>query len=265
MPHQSPICVSRKAALVIAHPGHELRVFHWLEQAHPVVFVLTDGSGSSNQPRLKSTTRLLNQAGAHSGRIFGRISDSELYQTILTGDFRLFMRLTEELSQALADEHVDYVAGDAIEGYNPAHDVCRLIINAAVEILRRRYDRSLENFDFLLAGPPDACPAHLRDGAHRLSLDDVDFERKINAAHGYPELLPEVAIALNVNAINAFRSECLRPVHDSMHRYRLEDPPFYERHGEKRVAAGLYREVLRYREHMLPLAEAIHRQVEQTA
>ena len=230
-----------------------------------MVFVLTDGSGPSDQPRLESTSRLLEQVGARSGRIFGRLTDRELYQSILGRDFGIFIRLTEELSEALAGEPVDYVAGDAIEGYNPAHDVCRFIVNAAVEIVRRRYDRSLDNFDFLLAGPPDACPAHLRDGAHCLSLNEVDFKRKINAARGYPELLPEVASALNANGLHAFRSECLRPVRDSNKRYALEEPPFYELHGEKRAATGFYREVLRYREHMLPLAEAIRRQVEQTA
>lgn len=34
---------SGRAALVVAHPGHELRVYGWLEQARPRVFVLTDG------------------------------------------------------------------------------------------------------------------------------------------------------------------------------------------------------------------------------
>jgi carbonic anhydrase/acetyltransferase-like protein (isoleucine patch superfamily) len=31
-----------KAAPVVAHPGHELCVYGWLEQARPLVFVLTD-------------------------------------------------------------------------------------------------------------------------------------------------------------------------------------------------------------------------------
>jgi hypothetical protein len=35
-----------RAALVIAHPGHELRALHWLRLSRPCVFVLTDGSGS---------------------------------------------------------------------------------------------------------------------------------------------------------------------------------------------------------------------------
>jgi hypothetical protein len=261
--YQSRIFFSQKAALVVAHPGHELRVFHWLERAHPLVFVLTDGSGASGQPRVESTTRLLQQVGACSGCIFGRLTDGDLYQSIIDQNFGLFIRILEELTESLAEEGINYIAGDAIEGYNPTHDVCRLIINAAVEKLRRRDDRSLLNFDFLLAGPPDACPSHLREGALWLSLNDQDFKRKMNAAQSYPDLWPEVANALNVNGPDAFRVECLRPVRDSTQGYILEEPPFYERHGENRVATGVYRQVLRYREHMLPLVEAIRRQVEQ--
>ena len=263
MLQQSPKCDSRKAGLVIAHPGHELRVYHWLEQDRPVVFVLTSGSGRSDQSRLESTTKLLEQVDARPGRVFGRFSDGEIYQSILRRDISLFIQIIEDLVESAAGEQIDFMAGDAIEGYNPAHDICRLVINAAVEILRRRHNYSLANFDFLLVGPPDACPSHLRNGAYWLHLNDKDFKRKLHAARDYPELWPEVADALRDNDPQAFRVECLRPVHDSMHRYRLEDPPFYERHGEKRVATGFYREVLRYREHMLPLAEAILRYVEE--
>jgi hypothetical protein len=48
-----------ESALIIAHPGHEIRVHGWLERAKPVVYVLTDGSGRSGQSRLASTARLL--------------------------------------------------------------------------------------------------------------------------------------------------------------------------------------------------------------
>jgi hypothetical protein len=56
--------------------------------------------------------------------------------------------------------------------------------------------------------------------------------------------------------------ECLRPVSNSCGRYSLNEQPFYERYGEKQVAAGFYTQVLRYREHMLPLAEGLRRYVE---
>ena len=38
--------------------------------------------------------------------------------------------------------------------------------------------------------------------------------------------------------------------------------PFYELYGERQVLAGHYDRVLRYREHMRPLAEAIQAHVE---
>jgi hypothetical protein len=39
-------------------------------------------------------------------------------------------------------------------------------------------------------------------------------------------------------------------------------PLFYELYGEKLVAAGHYEKVIRYREHMLPLAQAIRARTE---
>lgn len=262
MINRSSICSSRKAALVIAHPGHELRVYHWLEKAHPVVFILTDGSGRSEKSRLHSTTKLLEQVGARACAIYGCFTDRELYQSILARDVDSFIQLAEELADALAGEEVEYTVGDAIEGYHPAHDICHLLINAAAEILRRRQGFSLANFDFLLAGAPDTCPALLQSQAIRLCLNDGDFKRKLNAALCYPELLDEIQSAFSAHRPDAFRVECLRPVSNSCGRYSLNEQPFYERYGEKQVAAGFYTQVLRYREHMLPLAEGLRRYVE---
>src|SRR4051794_29308473 len=53
-----------RAALVVAHPGHELRVHGWIEAVRPLVHVLTDGSGSSGRSRLESTRRVLGPTGA---------------------------------------------------------------------------------------------------------------------------------------------------------------------------------------------------------
>lgn len=77
---------SARAALAIAHPGHELRVHSWLETAHPTVFVLTDGSWRCGQSRLGSTTRILARAGAELGSIYGRLTDRMLYAGILNHD-----------------------------------------------------------------------------------------------------------------------------------------------------------------------------------
>ena len=132
MTSNADACTDERTALVIGHPGHELRVHHWLERVRPVTFVLTDGSGHTDRSRIGSTTQVIERAGAARGAIYGALSDRALYQAILRADHALFAQLAQELAAALQQERVTCVVGDAAEGVNPGHDVCRLLINAAV-------------------------------------------------------------------------------------------------------------------------------------
>ena len=84
-----------KTALVIGHPGHELRVFHWLEVMRPAVFVFTDGSGRQGPSRLPSTTRILDQVGAATGLFYGPLTDAAAYTAILDRNVDLFCGLCE--------------------------------------------------------------------------------------------------------------------------------------------------------------------------
>src|SRR3954447_2801474 len=125
-------------ALIIGHPGHELRVHHWIERTRPLVFVLTDGSGHTGVSRLASTTAVLERAGATPGAIYGRLSDPEVYRAILDGNVDLFAGLAAGPAAALAGGGIGCAAGDAVEGFNPGHDACRLVINAALLRLAER-------------------------------------------------------------------------------------------------------------------------------
>ena len=90
-----------RTALVIGHPGHELRVHHWLERVRPVTFVLTDGSGHTDHSRLGSTTQVIERAGATRGAIYGALTDRALYSAILHEDHALFAQLAQDLAAAL--------------------------------------------------------------------------------------------------------------------------------------------------------------------
>ena len=248
---------SKRVALVIGHPGHELRVFHWLEMVRPVVFVLTDGSGGLGYSRLPSTTRILDQVGASRGSFYGRLTDCEAYKAILNRDFDLFIKLACQVSRFLVDETVSYVVGDSAEGYNPTHDVCRLVIGAAVDMANRSRVNEVGDFDFQLTGAADRSSGNYDI---RIELDDDAFARKMDVARSYSGLEPEVNAALINNSELAFRVECLRPV-NYRNIFRQDAKPYYEEYGEKRVAEGKYGEVIRYREHVLPLAEALRQMV----
>jgi hypothetical protein len=186
-----------RAALVVSHPSHELRIHAWLEQARPLTFVLTDGAGRAGEPRLPATTRVLAAADAPVGPIYGRLSDLALYAALLDGDVGLFVALAAELADALVAEGIELVAGDCAEGYSVAHDVCRMIVNAAVARAGRCSGRAIANADFLLLAAPDAFCAARRD-AIWVHLDDAQAQRKLDAAVAYhPKLAADVATALD--------------------------------------------------------------------
>jgi hypothetical protein len=184
------------------------------------------------------------------------MADRELYRALLDGHHRLFSSLAEELAETLRRESIAFVAGDAVEGFNPGHDVTRLLLNAAVAMLNAAGGERIENRDFPLDGAPATRAAQESGAAMRFQLDSAALARKLAAARSYPGLEHEVETALARFGPGAFATEWLREV-----RYGLTiddliaDPPFYEAYGEQQVAAGRYREVLRYSTHVAPLAE----------
>ncbi len=141
---------------------------------------------------------MLARTGATQGTIFGRLTDLEVYSAILKGDSDLFAGLVEELAQVFIRERIDYVVGDAAEGYSVAHDICRVMIGAAVELAETRHGHRVANFDFVVVGSPDDCPAEQRKEAIWLDLDEHAFARKVNAALTFsPKLALDIEAALS--------------------------------------------------------------------
>ena len=220
-----------------------------------MTFVLTDGSGHTEHSRLDSTTAVLERAGASRGAIHGAMSDQQLYQAILAGERDVFTKLVDELASALQQAGVTYVVGDAVEGFNPGHDVCRLLLNAALLRIEQATGQQLRNMEYPVEAPPDECPSEDRADAIFLTLDDEAFGRKMDAVRGYPEMAAEMERVREIYNTDVFRIECLRPVRYGLDiGHRFQHPCMYELYGEKQVAAGIYGEVLRFREHIAPLA-----------
>src|SRR5688572_30088410 len=129
---------SHKWALVVAHPGHELRAFHFLERTRPLVSVLTDGSGFQGQSRLNDTTCLLESAGATRDTVYGCFTDPEAYARLMARDGAPFVGAAHQLSYSFESHGITAVLTDAAEGYNPVHDLCRGIAEAGVRLCGAR-------------------------------------------------------------------------------------------------------------------------------
>src|SRR5687768_13632692 len=102
-PARSRVPMKRFPYLLVAHPGHELRLHRWLELARPSLFVLTDGSGSAGHSRVPSTRAVLANAGARAGSIVAPFTDHQIYHAILHRDAGTVAAMTLRLAEAFVD------------------------------------------------------------------------------------------------------------------------------------------------------------------
>jgi hypothetical protein len=237
--------------LLVAHPGHELLLHGWISRNRPVVHVLTDAAPHRSETRLGLTAALLRDAGARAGTIFGRLSDAEAYTMILERNVALLGSLVSELAEQLENEQPAILVTDAAEGYNPVHDLCRLIGGAAIELA----GVGTKQYEYAVVGDPRSLHADVV-----VELDDAEYARKMERARAQAAALADIDALLAQHGADAYRRETLCLVTDWA---AIGDAPaLYERYGEERVAAGNYVTVIRQREHMLPLRDALLAAVE---
>lgn len=269
--------------LVIAHPGHELRLYGWIAQTKPLVCILTDGSGSDDQPRLAATLNILQELGSEIGPVCGELSDRQIYRKMLHGEYDMFDDLCERLAALIAAQDIRTVVSDGIEGYNPTHDLCEVLVRTAVaitnnvtsttrtkdgkECLVRHYTIPLMG-DPRPTAQPAACraepanpPFQWGDGQCIIELNERELTHKLETMREYASqaggiLQQEVEDAFRSYGEDAFAREYLfasAAPGKEPERSFLQQKPFYESHGKQRVADGRYRDVIRFHEHVLPI------------
>jgi hypothetical protein len=229
-----------KNILIVAHPGHELRIFHWLERERPQVSILTDGSGGEASSRTAYSGKTLAAAGASRGPVFGEAPDRAWYDAILNRDAAPFIQAARAIAAAAGDEAEMCVVGDAADGYNPVHDLANAVASAVAARLRLTGTKVS-----LLASP--AIPMAGRP-ALTLALDEAALARKLAAVDAYQPLAEEA------RRVRELAPADVETLHESDFSWPPEFEPEWERFGRQRVAAGAYDRVITYRDHVRPLA-----------
>jgi len=237
------------AALIVAHPGHELRLYRWLEIARPHVFVLTDGSGAGPS-RIGSTLEVLHDVGCTAGSVGSLFSDREIYRLMLNDDVAPIVAATLDIADSIAECGIRSVVADAFELYNPIHDLCSVIAALACERASAATATVVRRYEYAVT---EASSGH----GERLELDDDALARKLAAAQRYDELRPEVERLIARIGLDALRHESLEPAEQGVALPRLTRKPFYETYGERRVAEGHYSTVIRYEPHFRAFGEKL--------
>jgi len=193
--------------------------------------------------------------------VFGAISDAAMYRALLEKNTPLLLDILSRIAASLVEHGIDFVAGDASEGFNPTHDICRVLINGAVALAERTSGRAISNYEFCLTEWEQDCQELHDDRCMHLRLEDELLRKKLDAAEEYAELRDEVRQAIGQRGTEHFHIECLREVCAPFAQNHDSGKPYYETWGEQRVVQGEYASVIRLKEHMLPIMEAVRDRV----
>lgn len=232
--------------LVLAHPGHELRIHHWIELHKPVVYLLTDGSGGKMKSRTHYSKDVIHRAGGRSGAVFGEISDKDWYDSILNHRSELFINVINTIVDDIPAGHRIQIVSDAVDGYNPMHDLAW----AFGQSIHNR----LAHHNVVI---PNLCSAAIPnvDGKTEVSiqLDAEARKRKIASVQGYTPLADEAKRVLELDP-TAFDQETLISQNFD---WREDHSPQWETIGKDRVASGLYQDCITYNEHVRPMLQLL--------
>ncbi len=190
-----------RTALVLAHPGHEVLLHRFMEETRPVVFVLTTGKARDGELPISTTMRIVRRAGGKIGSIFGRCTDKGLLQAFIRKEKTRFNALAQELADAFLLNGIEFVVGDPAEGIDPAHDLCRLLIDTASAIAAR-IQPALKNYEYPLCSRP-----MFRASSKILKVEGEAWFRKYSACKAYAHPVEDVKRIIACWGIDALREE----------------------------------------------------------
>ena len=241
--------------LFVSHPGHELFAYGWLAQTGASLCVLTDGSGHEHLPRVQETVRVIDLAEAKRGCLWGTVADQCLYESFLEQEADQFVSGTLQLAETLVEKRVKTFICDALEFQILAHDLAYVMAETAVAIAESRGHR-VEFYQLPIYKIEEAVG---REGSLRVRLDEATLEDKMRATKCYKSVVlqGEIDHFIKARGRDSFALETFIPAVSSLKAFETIEKPQWESHGEAMQDAGRYKEVIRLREHFLPMMEKI--------
>jgi len=107
-----------KRLMIFGHPAHELALFGFLQRFRPQIVIITDGGGKE---RIRQSRIGLESIGFEA--IYLNFAENDFYAALLRRDISFFENVSESLSLEIAASQPDQIFCDAVEFYNPVHDI----------------------------------------------------------------------------------------------------------------------------------------------
>jgi hypothetical protein len=243
--------------LVFSHPNHEIAVLGLINRLCPHLIYLTDGGGEARVDQTKEALEDYRPASTH----YLNRSEESLYDALLQGDSQFYRGVAAEVNAIAAHLDANSVYCDAVEFYNPVHDVALPVVRSAFALtdlpifeVPLVYQKAgvVEEFEF------QHIPGSLSSESFYIELSQDELTRKIATIKSgvYKMLFAQLGRAILDNVPHAGREHFLKA------RITLPSPApeqllRYEMRGRALKHLGAVREVITFDAHYAPIFHAL--------
>lgn len=260
---------------VLSHPNHELAVLGHLQRLRPHLLVLTDGGAAE---RVEQTRAQLARLGLLSDARFLSHPEEAFYEALRRRDAGFFRRVAGQVAERVAEVSPASVWCDAVEHYNPTHDLSLPLVLRALADRPHLPVREIPLVHQAPGGGEPHAPRYVlqrfppppEPGEEALRLAPTEVEAKRRARdEAYPSLAaqlgglltsaPREVLEVEVTRAVPRRATPALPTPDGRRVLR------YEWRGRLRQTRGEVAEALTFEGAMRPALEGLGVRVEPPA
>lgn len=245
--------------LIFSHPNHELAVCGLIQRLRPHLIFLTDGGSAK---RVAQTEEGLERIGLRDRAQFLDYPEASFYHALLDGDVSLFREVAHRVREKLDHVGPEQVLCDAVEFYNPVHDLSLPIVLTA---LAETEGVAVFEVPLLYQIPGDSeryavqrLPASRAAGGLVLQLTEAELNAKLAARDEVYSLLREqLGPVLGLLPDAHFAREEMAAASPTLPVPDDERVLRYEWRGKLHQQSGAVDRVITYAEHYLPAAASL--------
>lgn len=252
-------------AMVLAHGNHELFAAGLIQQFQPDILYITRGRRPEDERTEEQARSVLKALEFGSKVTFLPVRETDIYGRLLARDAEWFATLRNHVAAWLYQVGADAVITDAFEWYNSVHDLCSLLVDAALETSPLLSAQKVQRYDLPLAFQTivqydesefvDTGIPH-----HRYTLDAEESRSKRDIIQKVIVSDQNVREVVSTWTAKRYEQEIYQPV-PSTRDYGVVPPRnqwvTYDDYGKENVARGRYPQAITFQEHYAPIAVAL--------
>lgn len=251
--------VSPSTLAVFSHPNHEIAVYGLIRRMRPSLVFLTDGGGGA---RLAQTGQGLRAAGVKEGIVFFNHTEASFYQAILDKDVTFFDQVAAKLAVMIRDTEPSQILCDAVEYYNPIHDIIMPVTLRAIRKAQNHAQVFAVPLVYQKAAPQSGFVFQRalegqRQFEETFRLQDEESKAKATVLSStYTAVMAQMAFPPEVIEQGCLE-EHLVPASSPLDLADLSCVIRYDQRGRMAQKEGLVERAITYAEHYLPLVREL--------